>query len=419
MVTSIDKKIGVDIERLKQHIIELSNIGKDERGGIYRMAFTQEDYQAREWLLQKMKDIGLEASFDGALNVQAKLSGGKKDLPAIVLGSHIDTVPNAGALDGALGVLMGLECLQIIRENNISLNFPLELIAFSDEEGRFGGMFGSRSYAGLMTPGYLEEATDLDGIYLKDALKVLGHDPYKALDAARAPHELNYFLEVHIEQGPVLYEHHHALGIVTDITGLFKWQITLSGSSNHAGTTPMNMRNDAFMGLADFAHEIPRIIDENGSEHSKMTIGKVQLFPGSPNTIPGQAKFSLDVRDISGEKLSELQDAGRKALSAIARRRKLKFDFEELSFIDPVACNKKLIASFEKVSKKLDVNYITMPSGAAHDAQMVANIAPVGMLFVPSKGGVSHSPHEWTDWRDIETGANVLLNTVLELNRRT
>jgi N-carbamoyl-L-amino-acid hydrolase len=181
----------------------------------------------------------------------------------------------------------------------------------------------------------------------------------------------------------------------------------------------MNMRNDAFMGLADFAHEIPRIIDENGSEHTKMTVGKVQLLPGSPNTVPGEAKFSLDVRDTSVEILEGLQDASRKVLSAIARRRKLKFDFEELSFIKPVACNKKLISAFEKTSEALDVSYINLPSGAAHDAQMVANISPVGMLFVPSKGGISHSPHEWTDWRDIETGANVLLHTLIELNKST
>ena len=416
MITSVDKKLHVNFDRLKENIIELSNIGKEEGSGIYRMAFTREDYEARKWLLQKFSNMGVEASFDGALNVIARLPFGVSNTPAIVVGSHTDTVPNAGALDGALGVLIGVECLQRIKESNIQLNFPLEVVAFSDEEGRFGGMFGSRSYAGLMTPGYLEEATDLDGIRLKEALKTLGYDAYKALDAARNPEHLRYFLEIHIEQGPVLYENQHTLGIVTDITGLFKWQVTFSGSSNHAGTTPMDMRNDAFMGLADFAHEIPRLIDENGSDHSKMTIGKVQLLPGSPNTIPGQAKFSLDVRDTSSEILYELQDASRKALSAIARRRRLKFDFEELSWIDPVACDKKIISSLEKVSKQLGVNYITMPSGAAHDAQMVSNIAPIGMLFVPSKGGVSHSPHEWTDWRDIETGANVLLNTLLELN---
>src|SRR5690606_32496609 len=256
------------------------------------------------------------------------------------------------------------------------------------------------------------------GIRLKDVFDSLGHDPYKALDAARPQRHVKYYLEVHIEQGPVLDEEHLSVGIVTDITGLFKWQVTFIGSSNHAGTTPMHMRRDAFMGLADFAHEIPRIIDENGSEHSKMTIGKVQLLPGSPNTIPEQARFSLDVRDTSKDILLELQDASRKALSAIARRRKLKFEFEELSLIEPVACDQRLISILEDVTNELNISYRLMPSGAAHDAQMIASIAPVSMLFVPSKGGVSHSPHEWTDWQDIEAGATILLNTLLKLNEQ-
>ncbi len=412
-----EKNLTVNLDRLKENVIALSNIGRDELGGIYRIAFSKEDYEARKWLLNKLNEIGLEADFDGALNVIGKFNSSSAN-PSVVIGSHIDTVPNAGALDGALGVLIGLECLQRMKESDIETDFPIELVAFSDEEGRFGGMFGSRSYSGMMTPGYLEEAADLDGIKLKDALQELGHDPFKALDAARHSEGIKYFLEVHIEQGPVLDEKQCPIGIVSDITGLFKWQITLTGTSNHAGTAPMQLRNDAFMGLADFAHEIPRIIEENGSEYSRMTVGKVSLLPGSPNTVPGQAVFSLDVRDTSSKVLRELQDASRKALSAIARRAKLKFDFEELSWIVPVACDKELIGTFEKVANQLGYNYMMLPSGAAHDSQMVASIAQVGMLFVPSKGGVSHSPHEWTDWLDIEKGANVLLNTLLELNNK-
>lgn len=401
--------------RLKENVINLSSIGKEEGGGIYRMAFTRKDYEARRWLVEQLRVNGMDGSLDGALNVVGKLRQEAAG-PSVIVGSHLDTVPNAGALDGALGVLVGLECLQSINERSIELTFPLELIAFSDEEGRFGGMMGSRSFAGLMTPGYLEEASDLDGIKLKDAIHELGHDAYRALDAARPASDIRYFLEVHIEQGPLLDEKNCPLGVVTDISGLFKWQVTLIGTSNHAGTTPMEMRNDAFMGLADFAHEIPRIIEEIGSDNSKMTVGKVNLFPGSPNTVPGEAMFSLDVRDTSAEVLHALRDAARKALSAIARRRNLKFNFEELSWINPVACDERLIDLFRQSAAYLGIDYMEMPSGAAHDAQMVASIAPVGMLFVPSKSGVSHSPHEWTDWQDIEKGANVLLNTILQLN---
>jgi beta-ureidopropionase / N-carbamoyl-L-amino-acid hydrolase len=407
----------INFKRLKENIIALASIGKAEGGGIYRMAFTKEDYEARKWLMNKLQSQGIEAQLDGALNVIGRLN--PTDKPAIVVGSHLDTVPNAGALDGALGVLIGLECMMCMHESGFPLKFPFELIAFSDEEGRFGGMFGSKSFAGMMTPGYLEEAVDLDGTALKDVLTQLGHDPYRALDAARTPQSIKYYLEVHIEQGPVLDQEQYPLGIVSDITGLFKWQITLTGESNHAGTTPMHLRKDAFMGLADFAHELPQIIEENGSDHSTMTIGKVNLLPGSPNTVPGQAVFSLDVRDTSSQVLRELQDASRKVLSAIARKRKLKFDFEELSWITPVACDTNVVNQFKLAAEKLNIPCRTLPSGAAHDAQMVAAIAPVGMLFVPSKGGVSHSPHEWTDWQDIESGANVLLQTLVELNKES
>src|SRR5690606_37244852 len=168
-------QLSINLDRLKENIIALSAIGKAENGGIYRMGFSREDYHARLWLLEKMKAMGLDASMDGALNVVGKLAPKKSTKPSIVVGSHIDTVPNAGALDGALGVLAGLECLHVIQENNLSINYPIELIAFSDEEGRFGGMFGSRSFAGWMNPGYLEEATDLDGVRLREAMEDLGH----------------------------------------------------------------------------------------------------------------------------------------------------------------------------------------------------------------------------------------------------
>lgn len=406
----------INFERLKKNILDLAEIGKGEDGGIYRMGFTPEDYKARQWLTGKIKEAGLETSWDGALNIIGKIPVEDGDLPSIVVGSHIDTVPNAGALDGALGVLTGLECLTTIRENQTPLKYPLELAVFSDEEGRFGGMFGSRSYAGLMTPGYLTEAADLDGVKLTDALYEFGHDPMAALDAARNPRSIQRYLELHIEQGPVLDNLNKSIGIVTDITGLFKWQVTLAGMANHAGTTPMEMRRDAFMGLAEFAHEIPRIISENGGENSRMTIGRVTLLPGSANTVPGIVRFSLDVRDPSEEIMNELRDSSRKALSAIARNRQLKFDFEELSWITPVACDKKITEILEETVKQLNLPYQKMPSGAAHDAQMVASLAPVNLIFVPSKGGISHSAHEWTDWQDIENGGNVMLNTLLTLS---
>lgn len=410
---------SVNFERLKNNINELAQIGKHEDGGIYRMAFTQEEYEARKWLESKIKAGGIEVTWDGALNIIGRLSDQSNNKkPAVVVGSHIDTVPNAGALDGALGVLVGLECLTRMVEENISTTLPVELLAFSDEEGRFGGMFGSKAFSGQLNPGIIEQATDLEGIALTKVLKSSGFDPYSALDASRRRNTVQCYLELHIEQGPVLDIENLSIGIVSDITGLFKWQVQLSGVANHAGTTPMEMRRDAFMGLADFAHEIPRIIDENGSEASRITIGNVALYPGSANTVPGQVEFSLDARDVSRDVMNELKNACRKALSAIARRRQLQFDFNEVSWINPVACNAGLKKSIEENARKLGLPYKVIPSGAAHDAQMIAKIAPIAMIFVPSKNGLSHSPHEWTDWHHIESGANLMFNTILDLAKK-
>jgi N-carbamoyl-L-amino-acid hydrolase len=240
-------------------------------------------------------------------------------------------------------------------------------------------------------------------------------DPLAALDAARDPDSILAYLELHIEQGPVLDRMRKPIGIVDEITGLFTWSVVLRGEANHAGTTPMDMRNDAFMGLADFAHEIPRILEENGSERSRATIGKAQILPGAANTVPGLVEFSIDARDTSELVLEELASAFRKALQAIARRRNLMFDFEQKSYLAPVACDPKIVERLSHHAQRLETDYLTMPSGAAHDAQIMGRMVPVGMIFVPSKNGQSHSPAEWTAWSDIEAGANVLLHTLEEL----
>lgn len=406
------KTVQISLDRLKQDLRELSEIGRMEDGGVYRMAFTAADMQGKEWLECRMRDAGLDVRRDGASNVIGRLEGKDPDAPVLVLGSHIDTVPCAGILDGTLGVLSALECLRSLSEIGVTPQCPIELVAFSDEEGRFGGMFGSQAFAGMITPETIHHAADLDGVKLADAMAIHNLDPWKALDAQRNPDQLAAYLELHIEQGPVLTEHQEQVGVVEGITGLFKWSVTLSGEANHAGTTPMDMRRDAFMGVADFAHELPRIIDENGSEVSRATIGRVELLPGSPNTVPGEARFSIDVRDTNEDVLRELESAIRKALSAIARRRRLAFSYELESWIHPVDCYPSLVARVEEAAKAAGVRYRRMSSGAAHDAQIMATLCPVAMIFVPSKDGRSHSPAEWTAWDDIEAGANVFLQTI-------
>ncbi|TWU32477.1 Zn-dependent hydrolase [Novipirellula artificiosorum] len=407
--------LQVNLERIKSDILTLAEIGRNkEDRGIYRMAFTDADIEAKRWLSDRIVAADLEHAVDGAVNVSGVLEG-STDQPRVMVGSHIDTVPCAGALDGTLGVVVGLECLRRLKEEGRQLKRTLELIAFSDEEGRFGGMFGSQSLCGHINPERLATMKDLDGVLLQDELRRHDYDPMAALDAARDPESIASYLELHIEQGPVLDRVHKSLGIVDEITGLFSWSVWLRGEANHAGTTPMEMRNDAFMGLADFAHEVPRILEENGSQRSRATIGKAQILPGAANTVPGLVEFSLDVRDTSEVILDDLSSAFRKALSAIARRRNLMFEFEQKSYLAPVGCSEVVVHELMEQANKLGIDFLAMPSGAAHDAQIMGRMVPVGMVFVPSKNGQSHSPAEWTAWADIGAGANVMLNTLIGL----
>ena len=410
------KRLTINFERLKNDIEVLSSIGRDrENFGINRMAFTDADMEARRWLQSQIREAGLSTMMDGAANVFATLKTQCQDTPSILLGSHTDTVPCAGHLDGSLGVLCALEALRRIKEENIKTKYPVEVVSFSDEEGRFGGLFGSQAMCGEITPEAIHNATDLDGVRRADEMKRHGLDPMAALQARRSPDSIHAYLELHIEQGPVLDAKALSVGVVSEITGLFTWRVRLKGNADHAGTTPMTMRCDAFHGLAEFTGEIHRILEEHGGEHSVTTIGKVSLSPGTTNTVSGEVEFSLDVRDTNQGILDELSDAYRRTLSAIARRRQLMFEFDINSEVPPVNCDKTIIELLAQSAEEGNAPYMVMPSGAAHDAQIMAHITNVGMIFVPSKGGKSHSPSEWTHWEDIETGANVFFNTVLKL----
>lgn len=405
----------INFARLKQDIQALAGIGRDdEDNGIYRMAFSAGDMLARAWLQQRIEDAGLQGYIDGAANIHARL-GWDGIHRSVMTGSHLDTVPRAGHLDGALGVLAGLECLRTIQEQGLPLKYPLESVAFSDEEGRFGHMFGSQAICGKLTPDSILQARDLQGIHLVDAMREHGLDAMDALQAQRNPNSLHAFVELHIEQGPVLDRQRLHIGVVDAIAGLFKWQVRLIGEANHAGTTPMTMRRDAFQGLAELSGEIPRVLEENGTPRSVATIGRVQLFPAAANVVPGRAEFSLEVRDTDPLVLEQLADAFRRSLSAIARRRELMFEFDVMSELAPVKCDCGIVDTIASLCREMGVNATRMHSGAAHDTQIMSGITRAGMIFVPSKEGRSHSPSEWTAWEDIEIGANMLLNTLCRL----
>lgn len=406
--------LKINLERVQQDIYSIGRIGyNSEDQGIYRQGFSDADMQAREWLQKRLEKDGFESHMDGAGNVITRF--GQPNQKALLIGSHLDSVPCGGIFDGVLGVVAGIECLRVIKENNIPLKHAIEVVATAEEEGRFGGMLGSQALTGTLTLDWLERAKDPSGELLRDAMASCQLPYHLALEAAKDPGDLVGFLELHIEQGPVLEKEKVPIGVVEGISGVFKWLVKLIGKADHAGTAPMDLRSDAFMGVADFAHEISRIIDEDGTDKSRLTIGRVDLKPGYAHTVPGQAEFTLVGRDMSEEVMNHLSESCRKVLSAIARKHGLMFEYEQMSWLPPKPCSKEVQALLIDEANALGYDYIVMPSGAGHDAQFFTDITPTGLLFIPSVGGVSHAPDEWSHWHDVEKGCNVLLNTVLKL----
>ncbi|MFC0446316.1 Zn-dependent hydrolase [Pseudidiomarina halophila] len=401
----------INCERLKTNLLELSRIGynEDDRG-VYRPGFSDADMQARSWLQDKAKAAGYETYMDGAGNVF--FGRGDRNKPAILMGSHIDSVPAGGIFDGTLGVMAALEVMQTLDENDIQTDTPIWGVATAEEEGRFGGMFGAQAIAGKLNPDWVLSAHDADDVYLKDAMAAQGLDAMAALDAAWRPEQLKAFLELHIEQGPVLFQDNLQIGVVDGISGVFKWIVHLKGKADHAGTAPMDKRSDAFMGLADFAHEIERIIAENGTDKTRITVGKVELKPGNPHTVPGEAVFTIVGRDMDEDVMKELANACNKTLSAIARRHYLRFEYEQTSWLGPKPCSNSISDLIEKQVKKRGYTFTRMPSGAGHDTQFLSEITEAGLIFIPSVNGVSHAPDEWSHWHDVEAGTNILLDVV-------
>jgi N-carbamoyl-L-amino-acid hydrolase len=406
--------VSINLERLKSDLDAVSRFGANEIGqGVTRPSFSDADIQARAWLLDRMKALGLEARRDGAANVIGRWSCA--DGPAVMVGSHLDSVPMGGTLDGALGVLAGLECLRTLMESGETPESPIEVIATSEEEGRFGGMFGAQALCGLVTAEWIEQAIDDKGELLTDAMRRQGLDPYAALEARRDPSSLKAFLELHIEQGPVLEAAGIPIGVVEGISGVFNWNCCFSGVANHAGTTPMDMRQDAFQGLARFGAALDRIIAAHGTPSSRLTVGKVEVRPGFPHTVPGEAEFSLIGRDMDEAKMRSLADACLACMKAVAQECRLELACQEQSWLSPTRCHPDITNAFAQEASLLEMDYTVMPSGAGHDTQFLAQIARAGMIFIPSGGGISHSPAEWSDWADIEKGANLLLHTMWRL----
>jgi N-carbamoyl-L-amino-acid hydrolase len=381
-------------------------------GGISRPSFSKADLEAREWLKEKIKAPGLLLRQDGAGNIFGRIEGKGK---TVMAGSHLDTVINGGMFDGSIGVLSALECLRRIKEEGLRLTKPLELASFTDEEGNLTGDFmGSRAFVGALDREMLEKGFTQIGPPLSEILKGTEFTLESILEAHEQRPEIEAFLEIHIEQGPVLETEGIPVGIVNGIAGKHYRMCSFLGEASHAGTTPLELRRDAFLGLADFALKSTRFV---ATQHygSMVTIGKVNVRPGVFSTVPGQVDFTFEYRSTSKETLQELEKSLLDLAKEVASTRGLEFASKVMDKTNPVKIPPRIIDMMKEECQKLGYPFMELSSGAGHDVQILSAVAEIGMIFIPCVDGISHSPKEMIEWEDLEKSANLLLNVLLRL----
>jgi N-carbamoyl-L-amino-acid hydrolase len=401
--------LRVNADRIMTHIRGLAEFGTNPQGGVSRVAYSDADKQGREYVIGLMKDARLDVTIDAAGNLIGRRAGSVPKLPPLILGSHIDTVPEGGNYDGVVGSLGAIEVAQTLGEKNMTLRHPLEVVIFQNEEG---GLIGSRAMNGELT----EKELDLvsrSGKTIREGIKFIGGDPSKLSEVKRE--RIGAYLELHIEQGGILEAEKINIGVVEGIVGINWWDVTIEGFANHAGTTAMNNRQDALLAAAKFIQAVNRIVTSVPGRQVG-TVGRINALPGAPNVIPGKVVLSLELRDLDAAKIKMLYDKIYAEAQQIASESKTKFDFKEINVNTPAPTNQFIRSDITEAARGLGLSTKLMPSGAGHDAQDMARLGAVGMIFIPSVGGISHSPREFSHPEDIANGANVLLHTVIRFD---
>jgi N-carbamoyl-L-amino-acid hydrolase len=404
--------IHANEKRIETRIKELSMIGDTSSGLLKRVAYSNGDIEARKYIVSLMRSVGLSVMLDQAGNIIGKRKGENPDLPPISFGSHTDAVPNGGIYDGNLGVIGAIECIELLNENHLVTNHPLEVIDFVDEEG---GLIGSQAMIGELPSERLNAVTN-SGKTIRQGIRDIGGDPDHLDKAIRRRGDLQAFLELHIEQGATLEKASRDIGVVDGIVGINDWNIVITGKTNHAGTTPMPLRVDALV----IAAKLILMINEtvlNIPGRQVATVGQIKAFPGATNVIPGKVVMSLDLRDLSGQKSDSVFAIIQWKADSLAAAKGASIQFIPDHVTTPAVTDKRIQNMIVLSAKELGLSSMYLPSGASHDTQDMARIAPVGMIFVPSKNGISHSPEEYTSPKDMADGVSVLLRTISKIDK--
>lgn len=401
---------GISAPRMLERLEALAR-HSEQADGLTRVYLSPEQRAASALVLDWMRAAGMRARLDAVGNVVGRYEGERPGLPCLMLGSHLDTVRNAGKYDGMLGVVSAIECVHALHAAGKRLPFAVEVVAFADEEGvRFGvTLLGSRAIAGNFDPKALD-AKDRAGATLAEAMRAYGLDPARVGDAARRKGELLAYAELHIEQGPVLEAEGLPAGVVTAINGFSRMMVTLSGTAGHAGTVPMAMRNDALAAAAECVLAVERA----GRSEAELvaTVGRIEALPGAINVIPGECRFSVDVRAPDDGQRARALARIEAEFGAICARRKVALAIERLQDFGVTACAPWLMEQFERAIAAEGLRVKRLPSGAGHDGMALCAIADIAMLFVRCEKGISHNPAEAITAADAETGARVLLRFI-------
>ncbi|WP_395405783.1 Zn-dependent hydrolase (plasmid) [Arthrobacter sp. UC242_113] len=386
--------------------------------GVSRLCYTPLERQAHDQFAHWMKEAGCSVETDPAGNTIATRPGTEDSLGALGTGSHLDSVYNGGAFDGIAGVVAGVEIAQLLQEANISTRHPLKFVAFAGEEGaRFGqACIGSKLAAGMTTLDDLHTLTDRDGITLAQAMESVGLVPAHAAATPWNADQWSAFVELHIEQGNVLHDTNNQIGLVDLISGSTRLQLTMTGRPSHTGGTPMRGRSDALVAASESVLFAEHLALDSAHRGTRATVGKLSVNPNSITTIPGQVSFSLDVRDIDADRQREAAVTIVQRTLAACKRRAVGLDVELLADTSPVILPMLIREHLAEAAKSVGADYRVLTSGASHDSQMINTIIPTGLLFVPSKNGLSHVPEEWTEASEIATGIDVLAATFFNLD---
>ena len=403
--------LRVNGARLNDALARFNSIGRTPTG-INRVAYSEADLAGRKFTLQLFRDAGLTPRIDTAGNILARLDGTDRALKPILIGSHVDSVTDGGNFDGPVGSFSAIEVARSLREQNVRLRHPVDVVVWSNEEG---GTIGSKCATGQITPADLDKVAR-SGKTIREGIGLVGGNVARLSEAVMKKGDLACYMELHIEQGGLLEKAGLQIGVVEGIVGLRWFEITVTGFSNHAGTTPMDQRQDAMLAAAKFAVAVNEAV-RGVPGRTVATIGRMVVSPNTTNVIPGQVVFTVDLRDLDPAKVTHFTERFEQLGREIGSATKTTFEFKRLVDSAPAISNPQVMGWIDGAAASLGLTRQRMPSGAGHDAQEVAHIAPMAMIFVPSVGGISHSPKEFTKPEDVVNGANVLLNAVIAADR--